>query len=74
MKPSAYIDEDGIEAPLMASGGQRLPMPQDASTGPEVGEAFPDLMLPSSTGGRLDLQTDRDGQKAAVVFHRSAVW
>jgi len=42
--------------------------------GPKVGEAFPDVRLPDQTGEIVDLHARRDGKRAVVVVHRSAVW
>ena len=42
--------------------------------GPKVGEAFPDVRLPDQSGEVVDLHARRDGRRAVVVLHRSAVW
>ena len=42
--------------------------------GPKVGETFPDVRLPDQSGEIVDLHSRRDGRRAIVVLHRSAVW
>lgn len=42
--------------------------------GPQVGERFPDVVLPDQTGGLIDLHQVRLGRRAIIVFHRSARW
>lgn len=42
--------------------------------GPQLGEPFPDVVLPDQTGRTVDLHTERGGRKALIVFHRSARW
>lgn len=53
-----------------------LPIPEvDFETvGPQVGERFPDVVLPDQRGRLVDLHRDRNRRKALVVFHRSADW
>ena len=53
---------------------QRIPETQDFPTGPAIGERLPDFTLPNQRGEAVDFHADRGGQKAAVVFQRSAVW
>ncbi len=69
-----YVDEFGLLAPLPASDGQRQPLPEGTATGPELGARLPDFTLPSASGRTVSFHHDRAGQKAAVVFYRSAVW
>ena len=69
-----YRDEFGLVGPLPASDGQRQPLGVDDPTGPEVGELLPDIELMSALGRRISVHEDRAGQRAAVVFYRSAVW
>lgn len=69
-----YVDEFGLVGPLPASDGQRQPLDADAPTGPEIGSRFPDFTLPSASGRSVSFHHDRAGQRAAVVFYRSAVW
>jgi len=42
--------------------------------GPQLGELFPDVVLPDQTGRSIDLHHERRGRKALIVFHRSARW
>ena len=69
-----YVDEFGLLAPLPASDGQRQPLGEGEPTGPEIGERLPDFTLPSASGRTVSFHEDRDGERAAVVFFRSAVW
>ncbi|MEL6986061.1 MAG: hypothetical protein AAFO29_26770 [Actinomycetota bacterium] len=69
-----YVDEFGLVGPLPASDGQRQPLGEGESTGPEVGERLPDFTLPSASGRTVSFHEDRAGERAAVVFFRSAVW
>ena len=55
--------------------GERMPEEVDfANVGPAVGTRFPDITLPDQTGALVDLQADRESDRAIVVFHRSAGW
>lgn len=69
-----YVDEFGLVGPLPASDGQRQPLGDGDSTGPEVGERLPDFTLRSASGRTVSFHEDRAGERAAVVFFRSAVW
>jgi len=69
-----YRDEFGVLAPIPASHGQRRIPDEGFDTGPSIGERLPDFALRSSSGEVVDFHADRAGQKAAVVFFRSAVW
>jgi peroxiredoxin len=42
--------------------------------GPQVGQRFPDVVLPDQTGAPMNLHEARRGKRAIVVFHRSARW
>ena len=42
--------------------------------GPQVGDVFPDVVLPDQQGRAINLHAARGGGKALVVFHRSASW
>ena len=42
--------------------------------GPNVGDRFPDVVLPDQHGDPVDVQADRGTRRALVVFHRSADW
>lgn len=69
-----YRDDFGMIGPLPTTDGQRQPLPEGASTGPEIGERLPDFVLPSASGRTVSFHADRGESKAAVVFYRSAVW
>jgi len=58
----------------LATDGQRRSPEEGFFTGPDVGTPLPGFRLRSAAGTWIDLHTDRDGAKAAVVFFRSAVW
>jgi hypothetical protein len=45
-----------------------------AQIGPQVGEPFPDMVLPDQHGDPIDLHEHRAGRRAIVAFHRSADW
>lgn len=42
--------------------------------GPPRGERLPDVILPDQDGRLVDLHAVRDGQRALVLFIRSADW
>ena len=42
--------------------------------GPAVGARFPDVILPDQHGRQIEVHKARNGQRALVVFHRSAGW
>jgi peroxiredoxin len=42
--------------------------------GPQVGERFPDVVLPDQHGNRVDLHAVRGDRRALVIFYRSARW
>ena len=69
-----YLDQFGMVGPLPVSDGQRQPLDDESSTGPNVGERLPDFVLDSASGRRVSFHEDRGRSKAAVVFYRSAVW
>ena len=46
----------------------------EMAMGPPVGTAFPSWELHDQAGKPVDLLEDRAGQRALVVFHRSAAW
>ena len=71
---AAYRDEFGSVGPLPATDGQRGVPEEGFFTGPEIGERLPGFRLRSASGKWIDLDTDRAGSKACVVFFRSAVW
>ena len=71
---SEYEDDFGVLAPIPANMSPRVPPEEGFRFGPEIGEVLPDISLPDSTGAVTNLHNDRQNEKAAVVFFRSAVW
>jgi hypothetical protein len=67
-------DELGFDAPAPLGHPGRAGLPSGHSTGPEVGDLLPDFELPDAKGRRLRLHEDRAGDRAVLVFFRSAVW
>ena len=67
-------DELGFDAPAPLGHPGRMGLPEDASTGPEIGTRLPDFTLPDAYGNSVRFHEDRGSSKAAVVFYRSAVW
>ena len=67
-------DHHGFDAPAPLDHPARAGLPMGHTTGPEVGERLPDFTLPDATGHPVNFHEHRDGQKAVVVFYRSAVW
>jgi hypothetical protein len=67
-------DELGFDAPAPLGHPGRAGLPPGQSTGPEIGDRLPDVVLPDANGRSVDLHSDRDGRPAVVVFYRSAVW
>ena len=56
----------------MAAPG--LPYVDFSTVGPQIGERFPDVVLPDQHGNQVDLHAARNGKRALVVFYRSASW
>ena len=67
-------DETGFDAPAPLGHPGRIGMPEGSPTGPAVGELLPDFELPDANGNPLNFHDYRSGEKAALVFYRSAVW
>ena len=44
------------------------------TVGPQVGERFPDVVLPDQHGNPIDLHAHRGDRQAIIAFHRSADW
>ncbi len=51
-----------------------MPETDDYAKGPEIGEKLPDFTLPDQHGKAVTFSEARAGQKALVMFHRSARW
>lgn len=61
-------------APQEMPPNLRFPETGAFPTGPEVGEALPDFTLMDQHGRPVNFAGSRGGQRALVVFHRSARW
>ena len=44
------------------------------STGPAIGELFPDFTLPDQHGNSVNFTAVRGNRRAMLVVHRSAAW
>ena len=69
-----WEDDSGLLGPLKPGRGPRIDPAGEFPTGPDVGTVFPDIVATAHTGDMVDLHEHRNGQRAVVVFHRSAVW
>lgn len=69
-----WEDELGALGPAKPGLGPRQSPVGVFPTGPEVGEAFPNVLAASQIGAALDVHVDRAGRAAVFVFYRSAVW
>lgn len=62
------------ERKIMDSERQQLEYVDFTLIGPQVGDRFPDVVLPDQTGQVIDLHKVRNHRRALVVFYRSAEW
>jgi hypothetical protein len=69
-----FQDEYGFAGTISSSHGVRRLPEEGFFTGPDIGDAMPNLILIDQWGEPRDLHIDRACKKAAVVFYRSAVW
>ena len=69
-----YRDEFGFAGAMPAWLGVSAVPDEGFPSGPEVGDQLPGFPLADQWGELRDFHADRAGSKAAVVFHRSAVW
>ena len=71
-----YVDERGlrVEGIGVDHPARLYPASADFPSGPDVGERLPEFTLSNQHGDAVDFHADRGGQKAVVVFYRSAVW
>jgi peroxiredoxin len=53
---------------------EQFPSTDFSTVGPQVGERFPDIMLPDQHGTLTDLHAVRGERRALIIFHRSARW
>ena len=52
----------------------RTPENYDFPTGPAIGDMLPDFTLPDQNGRPVTFSEARGGNRALVMFHRSARW
>ena len=71
---SVERDKLGFDAPAPLEHPARASLPEQAGTGPVIGERLPDFELPDAYARPVSFHTDRGQSKAALVFYRSAVW
>ena len=62
------------ERKVMDSEHQQPESMELTRIGPQVGDRFPDVVLPDQTGQVIDLHKVRNHRRALVVFYRSAEW
>lgn len=72
---NTFVDEFGLEAGVSIDHpGVVHPDSADFPTGPTVGERLPDFTLPNQHGEAINFRRHHEGQRAVLVFYRSAVW
>ncbi len=69
-----WQDHDGFIGRVQPGTGPRSDPRGDFPTGPEVGEAMPDVRCSTSDATLLDLHAHRAGRPAVLTFFRSALW
>lgn len=69
-----WLDEYGILGPFKPGVGPRSDPREAFSTGPAVGEMFPNIALSDQTGTLVDLYEARGSGPAVVVFSRATLW
>ena len=69
-----YRDEFGFVAPAPVEYPSRRIPESHFPTGPGVGDQIPAFQLPNQHGELINFHAARGQHKAALVFHRSAVW
>ncbi len=47
---------------------------EGVESGPDIGELLPDFTLPDQWGKAINFNVARAGNKALVLFYRSASW
>ncbi|MGE3855333.1 MAG: hypothetical protein AB7G21_00095 [Dehalococcoidia bacterium] len=62
------------DTPQELAPNMRCPETGEFPTGPEVGERLPNFTLMDQRGRPVNIEVERAGQRALVVFHRSARW
>ena len=71
---AGWQDQDGFVGPFQPGNGPRSDPRGDFPTGPDVGEAMPDVRCHTADGKPFDLHAHRAGRPAVFIFYRSAVW
>ena len=74
LAPGQFEDHEGYVGPVPSGFGARSSPLGQFPTGPEVGSRLPDVVALSTAGHTIDVEADREGQAAVLVFTRSAVW
>ena len=74
MSEDRFTDEYGFKGPLPVTSNQRRIPSEDFPPGLSVGEPAPDFLLPNQHGEETSFHADRNGEPAALLFFRSAVW
>ena len=74
LAPGQFEDHEGYVGPVPSGFGARSSPLGQFPTGPEVGSRLPDVVALSTAGHTINIQADREGHPAVLVFTRSAVW
>ena len=69
-----WRDHDGFAGRRQPGTGPRSDPRGDFPTGPDVGDAMPDVRCVTADATRFDLHAHRAGRPAVFIFYRSAVW
>jgi hypothetical protein len=69
-----WADDNGIVGPYKPGHGPRSDPRDTFSTGPERGEAFPDIVALDQSGSTVDAHEARGSGAAVVVFSRATLW
>lgn len=69
-----WADQYGIVGPYKPGHGPRSDPKAAFSTGPDVGEVFPDIVAMDQSGTMVDVHEARGGGAAVVVFSRATLW
>lgn len=69
-----WADKDGFVGPFKPGNGPRSDPRGEFPTGPELGSAMPDVVIPMADGTTFNLREHRGERPAVFIFFRSAVW
>ena len=69
-----FRDKDGFIGPYEPGNGPRSDPRGEFPTGPDVGQAMPNVLSQDSSGQPFDLHKFTNGEPYLFVFFRSAVW